>query len=99
MARVRSAGAVLPALLPGFLVLLLGFQAGGFFPGAWAPVTLALCIALALRFSLVVRPLGGISVWSGVALAALALLGVWILMSSGWSNAPGRAVIEFVRLL
>jgi len=30
MARARSAAPVLPALLPGLLVLLLGFQAGGF---------------------------------------------------------------------
>src|SRR5215216_831370 len=99
MARVRSAAAVLPALLPGLLVAVLGFQAGGFFPDAWAPVTLVLALALALRLVTVERPFGGVSGWSGVALAALALLGVWVLLSASWSDAPGRAVIEFARLL
>ena len=31
---------MLPALLPGLLVLLLAFPAGGFFPGSWAPLAL-----------------------------------------------------------
>jgi hypothetical protein len=99
MARARSAAAVLPALLPGLLVALLGFQAGGFFPDAWAPVALVLALALALRMAIVERPFAGISGWSGVALAALALLGVWVLLSASWSDAPGRATIEFARLL
>src|SRR5215211_1119278 len=99
MARARSALSVLPALLPGLLVAVLGFQAGGFFPDAWAPVALALAVALALRLATAERPLAGVSGWSGVAIGALALLGVWVLLSASWSDAPGRAVIEFVRLL
>src|SRR5687767_14530927 len=99
MARARSASAVLGALLPGLLVVVLGFQAGGFFPGAWAPVALVLAVALALRFATVERPLAGMSAWSTVALAALALLGVWMLVSASWSDAPGRATLEFTRLL
>jgi O-Antigen ligase len=99
MARARSAAAVLPALLPGLVLLLLGFQAGGFFPDAWAPLTLVLAVALALRVATVERPFAGVSVWSGVALGALALLGVWMLASASWSDAPGRATVEFVRLL
>jgi hypothetical protein len=99
MARARSAAVVLGALLPGLLVAVLGFQAGGFFPDAWAPVALVLAVALALRLATVERPFAGISGWSGAALAALALLGVWVLVSASWSDAPGRATIEFVRLL
>jgi O-antigen ligase len=99
MARARSAAAVLPALLPGLLVAVLGFQAGGFFPDAWAPVALVLAVALALRLATVERPFAGISGWTGAALAALAVLGVWVLLSASWSDAPGRAMIEFVRLL
>jgi hypothetical protein len=99
MARARSAAAVLGALLPGLLVLLLGFQAGGFFPDAWAPLTAVLAVALAVRIATVERPFAGVSVWSGVALAALALFGVWTLASSSWSDAPGRATLEFVRVL
>ena len=36
MHRVRPLAAVVPALLPGACVLLLAFQAGGFFPASWA---------------------------------------------------------------
>jgi len=99
MARARSAIAVLPALLPGALVVALGFQAGGFYPVSWGLLALALAVALALRLTLLERPLAGISGWSGAAVGALALLGVWILVSSTWSDAPGRATVEFVRLL
>ena len=99
MARARSAASVLPALLPGVLLLLLGFQAGGFFPDAWAPVAAVLAVVLAIRVAAVGRPFAGLSVWSGVALGALALLGVWMLVSASWSDAPGRATLEFTRLL
>ena len=90
---------MLPALLPGLLVLLLGFQAGGFFPDAWAPVAAVLVVVLAVRLAVVDRPFAGLSAWSGVALGALALLGVWMLVSASWSDAPGRATLEFARLL
>src|SRR4051794_23899148 len=99
MARARSAAIVLPALLPGLLVVVLGFQAGGFFPNTWAPLAVVLAIALAIRIATVERPFLGVSPWTGVALGALALLGVWILFSASWSQAPGRATVEFVRLL
>ena len=90
---------MLPALLPGLLVLLLGFQAGGFFPDAWAPVAAVLAVVLAVRVAALERPFAGLSAWSGVALGALALLGVWMLVSASWSDAPGRATIEFTRVL
>ena len=99
MARARSAVAVLPALLPGLLVVVLAFDAGGFFPGSWAPLAAVLAIALGIRVATIDRPFAGIGRWTGVALAALSLLGVWILLSASWSNAPGRATVEFVRLL
>src|SRR5215210_7827811 len=99
MARARSASAVLPALLPGLLVVVLGFSAGGFFPDTWALLAAVLAVALALRAATVDRPFVGLSPWTGVALGALALLGVWVLLSTWWSDAPGRATVEFVRLL
>ncbi len=99
MARARSTAAVLPALLPGLLVVVLGFEAGGFYPDTWAPLALLLAVALAVRVSIAERPFAGVSAWSGVAAGALALLGAWMLLSASWSDAPGRAVIEFVRLL
>ena len=53
MDRLRSALAVLPALLPGACVVLLAFQAGGFFPTSWAPIAAVGAIALALRVATV----------------------------------------------
>lgn len=98
MGRLRPALAVVPALLPGALVALLAFQAGGFYPGSWAPVATIGAVAMALRIATVDRPFAGFSVWSGVAAGALALLGAWMLLSAGWSHAPGRALLEFGRL-
>ena len=89
----------MPALIPGACVLLLAFQAGGFFPGSWAALGFVAAVVLALRIVLVERPFAGFSAWSGVAAGALALFGIWILLSSGWSHAPGRALVEFGRLL
>ncbi len=99
MARARSTAAVLPALLPGLLVVLLAFSAGGFSPGSWAPLALVLAAALALRIVIVDRPFAGFSPWTAAAAGALALLGAWVLLSASWSHAPGRATVEFVRLL
>ena len=98
-ARVRRALAVPPPLLPGALVLLLAFQAGGFYPSSWVPVAAVAVVALALRVSIVGRPFAGISGWSAVTIGALALLGAWMLLSAQWSGAPGRALLEFGRLL
>ena len=99
MGRVHSVAAVLPALLPGACVVLLAFQAGGFYPSSWAPVAAVGIVALAVRIVTVERPFAGLSPWSAVAGAALALFGVWILLSSGWSDAAGRALVEFGRAL
>ena len=99
MGRLRPALAVLPALLPGACVVLLAFQAGGFYPDSWAPIAAVGAIALALRVVTIDRPFAGFSVWSGVAAGGFALFGAWVLLSAGWSHAPGRALIEYVRLL
>jgi hypothetical protein len=99
MHRVRPLAAVVPALIPGACVLLLAFQAGGFYPSSWAGLATIAAVVLALRVVLVERPFAGVSAWSGVAAGALALFGIWILLSSGWSHAPGRALVEFGRLL
>ena len=99
MVRVRSALAVLPALIPGACVVLLAFQAGGFFPSSWTPIAFVAAVALAVRLTTLERPFAGFSAWSGVAAAALALLATWILLSVSWSDAAGRALIEFGRLL
>ena len=99
MGRARRVLAVLPPLLPGALVVLFAFQAGGFFPSSWALVAAVAAVALAVRMTTVERPFAGFSAWSAVVAGALALFGTWILLSSGWSHAPGRAITEFGRLL
>ncbi|MEA2310585.1 MAG: hypothetical protein QOE28_553 [Solirubrobacteraceae bacterium] len=98
-ARARAAVAVLPAVLPAAAVLFLAFQAGGFYPGAYAAFAALLAAALAVRVVTVGRPFAGISPWTGMAGAALALLGVWMLLSASWSDSGARALIEFCRLL
>jgi O-antigen ligase len=98
-ARARAAAAVLPALLPGALVALLGLQAGGFFPQSYASVASALAVILAIVVTVVRRPTGGLTAPAAVGLGALALLALWMLLSSQWSHAPGRALVEYVRTL
>src|SRR5215213_2979449 len=97
--RARRGLGVLPALLPGALIVLLAFQSGGFYPSSWAPIAVLAAITLAVRVTVVGRPFAGFGAWSGVSAAALALLATWILLSSGWSDAAGRVVTEFGRLL
>jgi hypothetical protein len=97
LARRNLDGAA--SLVPGALVVLLGFQAGGFFPGSWSTVAAAVAVLLALRIALAGRPFAGLGPAAAVVAAALALLGVWIVLSAGWSHAPARALLEFVRLL
>jgi hypothetical protein len=45
------------------------------------------------------RPFHFLSPSVGVAAGALALLAMWTLASSEWSGAPGRAILEFDRVL
>ena len=97
--RIRHKLAVLPTLLPGACVVLLAFQAGGFYPASWSALAFVAAIALAVRVSVIERPFAGFSPWSAVATGAFALLGAWILISASWSDAPGRALVEFGRLL
>jgi O-antigen ligase len=97
--RVCATGAALLVLSPGALVAGFGFHAGGFFAGTVAAGAILLGLALVLRITLAERPFAGLSVPFVVAAAALALLAVWTLISSGWSHAPARALVEYDRVL
>ena len=55
MGRIRSALAVLPALVPGACVAMLAFQAGGFYPESWSVIAFVAAVALALRMVTVER--------------------------------------------
>jgi O-antigen ligase len=97
--RGRLLAGAAAALAPGVLVVVLSFRSGGFFPGSWSVVAVCAAAALALRVLVAPRPFAGLSVTAQVVTAALALLGAWMLLSAGWSDAPGRALLGFVRLL
>ncbi|HEX8101981.1 MAG TPA: O-antigen ligase family protein, partial [Solirubrobacteraceae bacterium] len=87
------------ALVPAALLLYFAFNAGGFFPGATGLAAGALAVLLALRTTLALRPFASLSGPIAVAAAALAALAVWTLVSVAWSDAPGRALLEFNRTL
>lgn len=89
------------ALLVGSaaLTVYLGFEAGGFFPDSTAVAVVGVAVALILRVAVSRDPFGGLTWRSGVAIAALGLFAVWTLVSAAWSHAPGRAVLEFDRVL
>jgi O-antigen ligase len=94
----RWAGTAL-LLLPGALTVYLSFNAGGYFPNTSALVALVLAAVLALRMLLARRPFRGFSPLLAVAAGTLALFAAWTLLSGVWSDAPGRAMIEFDRVL
>ena len=49
--------------------------------------------------TLAADPFEGVSRWGPVAAGALALFALWQLLSWQWSDAPGRALLEFDRTL
>lgn len=85
--------------VPGLLTALLAFFAGGFFPGATAIACIVGGLALVARLTTADRPWEGFGAALGVTAGALALLAVWTLLSSSWSDAAGRAAIEYDRTL
>lgn len=97
MEVLRRAGSMTAVALPGALVVVFGFNAGGFFPAVPALVAVELAAVIAVRAAVAERPFAGFSRLSGVAASALALFAAWQLVSSSWSHAPGRATVEFDR--
>jgi hypothetical protein len=87
------------ALLPGALVLCFGLNAGGFFPDSVAFAAIIVLQALVLRTIISDEPAGGFRLLACVIAAALAGLTVWTLVSSSWSEAPGRALVDADRTL
>lgn len=90
---------MLLALLPGAVTVYLAFNAGGYFAGDPAAAATVLLIVLAGRFLLAGDPAAGLSRALLVSATALALFALWTLISSAWSDAPARALVEFDRVL
>ena len=87
-----------PLLLIG-LIIYLGAEQGGFFPEAAAAAAVALAAALILRTALAKDPFAGFGLVLASAAAPLGLFAAWTLVSALWSEAPGRALVEFDRVL
>jgi hypothetical protein len=84
-------------LLPGALVVLMGFNAGGYFPAAPAAAAIVLAQILLVRIVRARDPFDGLAPGALVAIAALSLFAVLTLASALWSRSLGRALIEFDR--
>jgi hypothetical protein len=84
---------------PGALLVALGFSSGGYFPGPSGRVAVVLAVGLLLHVTLTSRPFSGLSRGYVAGAATLALLAVWSLVSSSWSDAPSRALVEYARIL
>jgi O-antigen ligase len=97
MASRLATGALL--LLPGVLTVYLSFNAGGFFPNTQAFVAILLAAVLTAHICLATSPFAGFSRPLAIAVGGLALYAGWTLLSGLWSNAPGRALLEFDRAL
>jgi O-antigen ligase len=101
-ARARAgrlgAGLAAPCGVAALLVWL-GFNAGGFFPGTVGFGAIAAGIALLVWLTTAGRPFEGASLPLLVAVGALTLFAIWILLSAGWSHSPARAIVEFDRSL
>lgn len=92
-------GILAAAFVPAALTVYFCFQKGAFFPGATAVGVLVLIVLLIGRVALAKEPFAGFSPLLGVAVGAMALLAVWMLASTGWSDSSARAMIEFDRAL
>ena len=94
-----TAGIALLMWVPGALVVALSFFAGGYFPGPTALAAVGLIALLVVHLTVAARPFAGLSATYVLVVALLAILAVWTLLSSTWSDAPGRAVVEYDRVL
>jgi O-antigen ligase len=84
-------------LLPGALVVLMGFNAGGYFPAAPAAAAIVLAQILLVRIVRSRDPFDGLAPGALVAIAALGMFAALTLASALWSHSAGRALIEFDR--
>jgi O-antigen ligase len=97
--RVRAAATFALVLLPGALTVFLSFHGGGFFAGTTGLVATALAVVLIVRTTSAGRPFDGLGPAATVAVGALALLAVWTLASTWWSDSSARALLSFDRVL
>jgi O-antigen ligase len=95
----RAGGFAVTALmlLPGALIVFMGFNAGGYFPAAPAVAVVVLAQILLVRIVRSRNPFEGLAPATLVAIGALGLYAALTLASALWSHSSGRALIEFDR--
>jgi hypothetical protein len=93
----QRAVAFIFALLPGALIVYLGFTAGGYYPGSTATAAAVLAVLLALRFLLL--PATRFSPALIAACAAMGAFVIWTYMSQDWSGSVVRASLSADRAL
>src|SRR5205823_3216901 len=79
--------------------IFFSFNGGGYSPAPVAFVAVVLALALALRIWFAWEPFAGFGPLVGVPAGSLALYAGWAALSSQWSHAPGRALLETDRVL
>jgi O-antigen ligase len=105
-ADMQEARATMPAADPihaplaigaitAVFIAFLSFSAGGFFPGTTAVAVLFVLAVLVVVVMTARRPGAALSARLIAATVALALFALWQLVSSSWSDAPGRALLAF----
>jgi O-Antigen ligase len=95
----RAGGLAVTALmlLPGALIVFMGFNAGGYFPATPAVAAVILAQILLVRIVRSRRPFEGLAPVTLVAIAALGCYALLTLLSASWSHSASRALIEFDR--
>ncbi len=83
------------AVLTGWLA----FSNGGFDPVHTAAAAVVALAALLVFVTCAQYPASSLSLAGVLAAGALTLLAIWTLISANWSQAPGRALVEFDRAL
>src|SRR3954463_4993662 len=94
----RGAAAAL-TLVPAVLILFMGFNGGGYFPGSVGFAALVVSQMIAVRVLVADDPFAGFSRPLAAGTVAMALFTGWTLASGLWSHAQDRALIEFDRAL
>lgn len=95
--RALATGALVA--LPGALTAYAAFHAGGYFAGTQAVLAVALTAVVVLGITVARDPLAGAGPALVTAAGALALFAAWLLLSTSWSDAPARGLLEFDRAL
>lgn len=96
-ARAEGFAVTALMLLPGALIVFMGFNAGGYFPAAAAVAAIVLAQILLVRIARARDPFAGLAPATLAAIGALGLYAALTLASALWSHSSARALIEFDR--